>query len=148
MGLVGGWSLHRVADATWGYAPAVSWSQVLAPYVAAGFLGVLAWVTWGQLQPGGSRSRWWSPGRRSGHARLDFQRSVNRLVLARACALVGALLAGGYFGFAMSWLFISGDYALTHAIRAAVTGLGGTVMTLSALMLQRACRVRSGDEST
>ena len=29
---------------------------------------------------------------------------MNRLVLARACALVGALVAGGYLGYALSWV--------------------------------------------
>ena len=29
---------------------------------------------------------------------------MNRLVLARACALVGALVAAGYVGYAVSWL--------------------------------------------
>ena len=32
--------------------------------------------------------------------RLEPHRAVNRLVLARACALVGALVAGGYLGYA------------------------------------------------
>ena len=29
---------------------------------------------------------------------------MNRLVLAKSCALAGALVAGGYFGYALSWL--------------------------------------------
>lgn len=138
VGLIVGWSMHRIGDHFWGHAPLVTWSQVLAPYVASAVLGVVAWITWGQVQ--GRRSR--PP------ARLDFQSAVNRLVLARACALIGALIAGGYLGYAMSWLWIQGDYALSPAVRSAITGIGGIIMMLTALGLQRACRVRSGDDST
>lgn len=136
-----------MGDAVWGYAPIVTWSQVIAPYVATLVLAILAWVTWGQVQrrEGGSR---WGPGGRRGSAPLDFQSAVNRLVLARACVMVGGLIAGGYFGFAMSWLFIDSEYAITPAVRSTITGIGGVAMTLMALVLQRACRVRSDDAAT
>lgn len=147
VGLVGGWSLHRIGDLVMGHAPVVTWSQVVAPYVAAVVLGILAWVTWGQLQRAAGRSRW-GPGGRQRSAPLDFQRAINRLVLARASALVGCLIAGGYFGFALSWLFVPGEYAISPALRSTITGVGGVLMTVTALALQRACRVRSDDAAT
>ncbi len=138
VGLIGGWSMHRIGDYFWGHAPLVTWSQVLAPYIASVILGVVAWMTWKQVKGRGSRTR----------RPLDFQSAVNRLVLARASALIGCLIAGGYLGYAMSWLWIEGDYAVSPAVRSAITGVGGIIMTLTALGLQRACRVRSEDDST
>lgn len=129
-GLVGGWALRRVTDGFRWETPLVSWSQVIAPYVATIALSILAWVTWNQLH------------RRKRPDSLNFQRAVNRLVLARASALVGCLLAGGYLGYALSWLWVQGDFAGPMALRAALAGIGGIVMTISALALQRACRIR------
>ena len=149
VGLVFGWSMHRIGDHFWGHAPLVTWSQVLAPYIASAILGVLAWITWGQVR--GSRPFARDSKKRDrrsqGAAPLDFQSAVNRLILARACALIGCLIAGGYLGYAMSWLWIQGDYAVSPAVRSAITAIGGIIMTLTALGLQRACRVRSKDDS-
>jgi Protein of unknown function (DUF3180) len=132
-GLIGGWGLRRIGEFFDWQTPLVSWSQVLAPYVAAIALAILAWVTWTQLQ------------RRA--QRIDPHRAVNRLILARACALVGSLISGGYLGYAMSWLWVPGEYAGSMAVRAGLTGLGGLAMTISALALQRACRVRIKGDS-
>lgn len=132
-GLIGGWALRRLGDYFDWQTPLVSWSQVVTPYVAAIALAIVARVTWNQLQ---RRTR-----------RLEPQRAVNRLVLARACALVGALVAGGYLGYALSWLWVQGEYAGTMALRAGLAGVGGIVMTMCALALQRACRVRIKGDS-
>ena len=45
------------------------------------------------------------------HERLEPHQAVNRLVLARACALVGALVAGGYVGYALSWVGVDAELA-------------------------------------
>ena len=74
--------LRPVALAINGTAPIVTWIQALALVFVACFVGALAWDTWRTVQV------------RRRH--LEPHRAVNRLVLARACALVGALVAGGY----------------------------------------------------
>ena len=77
--------------------------------------------------------------------RLEAHRAVNRLVLARACALVGALVAGGYLGYAVSWLGDASQYADRWILRAAVAALGALGVTLASLVLERACRADGGD---
>jgi hypothetical protein len=72
---------------------------------------------------------------------------VNRFVLARACALVGALVGGFYLGFALSWLGQGSELAGDRMLRSAVAALGAAAMTLAAVLLERACRVRSDDDS-
>jgi hypothetical protein len=134
VGLVGGWLVHPVADAVRGTAPIVTWTQVLALGLMAALLGATAVRTWREVHV-----------RRE---RLEPQRAVNRLVLARASALVGALVAGGYLGYAISWIGVDADLAAQRAWRSVAAAVGGVAMTITAVALERACRVRSDpDES-
>ena len=134
VGLVGGWLLHPVADAVRGTAPIVTWTQVLALGLMAALLLATAIRTWREVHV-----------RRE---RLEPQRAVNRLLLARASALVGALVAGGYLGYAISWIGVDADLAAQRAWRSVAAAVGGVAMTMTAVALERACRVRSDpDES-
>lgn len=132
VGLVGGWLVRPVSERIQGTAPVVTWLQPFALWFVAAILGATAWVTW-----------------RTVHVRQDYlepQRAVNRLVLARSCALVGALVAGGYFGYAVSWLGVDTDLAAQRVWRSALAGVGGVAIVATAVLLERACRVRSDDE--
>jgi predicted small integral membrane protein len=132
VGLVGGWFLHPVSELVNDTAPVVSWAQPLALFLVAAILGVTAHATW-----------------RSVHVRrerLEPHRAVNRLVLARACALAGALVGAGYLGYALSWLGSSSELADQRVVRSAVAGLGGLATVVTALLLERACRVRNSPD--
>ena len=65
--------------------------------------------------------------------RLEPQRAVNRLVLARASALVGALVAGAYLGYAISWIGADADLAGQRAWRSVAAAVGGVAMTIAAV---------------
>ncbi|QZY29409.1 DUF3180 domain-containing protein [Nocardioides coralli] len=130
-GLVLGWLLHPVADRV-GTAPLVTWLQPLALFFVAAVLGGTAWLT-----------------HRTLHVRHDYlepYRAVNRLVLARACVVVGGLVAGGYAGYAVSWLGVRAELGDQRLVRSAVAALAGVAIVVAALLLERACRVRSDDE--
>jgi MFS family permease len=132
VGLLGGWLLHPLAERVSGTAPVLTWAQPLALALVAAILGATAWLTW-----------------RTVHVhrqRLEPHRAVNRLVLARACALVGALVAGGYLGYAVSWLGDDAELASERAWRSAASALAGVGIMITAVLLERACRVRSDDE--
>ncbi|GEP33539.1 hypothetical protein NSZ01_13070 [Nocardioides szechwanensis] len=132
VGLVGGWFLHPVSELVNATAPVVSWAQPLALFLVAAILGVTAHATW-----------------RSVHVRrerLEPHRAVNRLVLARACALAGALVGAGYLGYALSWLGSRSELADERVVRSAVAALGGLATVVTALLLERACRVRNGPD--
>lgn len=134
VGLVGGWLLHPVAERVRGTAPIVAWAQPLALFLVAAILGGTAWLTW-----------------RAVHVHrepVDPQRMVNRLVLARACVLVGALVGGGYLGYAVSWLGLDAELASQRAWRSAVAALAGAAITVAGLLLECACRVRSGSDES
>ena len=132
-GLVLGWALHPVSDRLDRVPPLVTWGQPLALFLLAAILGYVAWATW-----------------RTVHVRRERllpQQAVNRLVLARACALVAALVAGGYLGYGLSWIADPAEMAddrLWRSVAAAVAGLLGVA---AAVLLERACRIRNSDNN-
>lgn len=132
VGLAGGWLVHPVAERVADTAPVVTWAQPLALFLVAAILGGTAHATW-----------------RSVHVRrerLEPHRAVNRLVLARASALAGALAGAGYLGYALSWLGSKSELADERMVRSAVAAVGGLATVVTALLLERACRVRNGPD--
>ena len=132
VGLVGGWLFHAYADRQMTAAPVVTWAQPLALFLVAAILAATARATWRIVQ---DRPRSMAP-----------HQAVNRLVLARACAYVGVLVAGGYLGYALSWVGVSAELAEERAIRSLIAGLGGASIVVTALLLERACRVRKDED--
>jgi MFS family permease len=133
VGLVLGWLLHPVSE-RFGHPPVVSWVQPMALLFVATWLALTAYFT-----------------HRTLHVRRDrFEphQAVNRLVLARASVVVGGLVAGGYFGYAVSWLGVPAELAEVRLLRSAIAGLAGLGIVVAALLLERACRVRSEDDES
>ncbi len=129
-GLVVGWGIHPVADRLFGRPPLISWSQALALVLVAVIMGYLAWHTWQTVQVRGER--------------LEAQQAVNRLVLARACALAGMVVAAGYLGYAVSWLGDASQLADTWILRALIAASAAAVVVIASLALERACRTDGG----
>ena len=129
VGLVLGWLWKPVAEQLNDTAPLVSWAQPAALWLVAGAIAITWWHTFRAVQV-----------RRE---RLEPHRAVNRLVLARAGALVGALVAGGYAGYAVSWIGDPAELAGQRILRSVVAVLAGLAMLTGALLLERACRVRN-----
>ena len=130
IGLIAGWALRPVSVRLDGTAPVVTWAQALVLVFVALVLAYIAWHTWQTIHVH--------------RRRLEGNRSVNRLVLARASALVGALAAGGYAGYAITWLGDASELADERLVRSTVAAVGGLLMMLASLALERACRVPSG----
>ena len=133
VGLIGGWLVRRVAASLGATAPLVSWSQALVLFLGAAILAVTAWHTGRALD-----------GRQP---RPEPHRLVNRLVLARACALAGALVAGGYLGFGL--MFLTGLDATSpreRVLRSAVAVVAGAALSVGGLLLERACKVPGLDD--
>jgi hypothetical protein len=133
-GLVLGWLLRPASIELRGKAPLVGWAPVLALLLVAAILGAVAWFTYRDLHRRGLR--------------LEPHKAVNRLVLAKSCALVGALVAGGYFGYALSWWGISeAALARQRIVQSLVAGVAGVLIVAGSLLLERACRVRDEDDT-
>jgi len=131
-GLVGGWLVRPVALGLDLTAPRITWPQALALYLVAAILGVLARSTHRSL--------------RLRRGQLRAHEALNRVVLAKACAVVGSLAAGGYLGYALTWVGMEAELADQRMGRSLVAALGAALTVVTSLLLERACRV--GDESS
>ncbi len=127
VGLVFGWALRPVSQRLGESPPTVGWAQVCALLVVAGALGWAAWTTRQLLV----KKKGW----------LEPHKAVNRLVLAKACALVGALACGGYAGYVLTWVGSEAALAGERMFRSGVGAAAGLLMCVAALLLERACRV-------
>jgi hypothetical protein len=139
IGLVLGWLLRPIAIRLWDVAPTVGWTPVLALLLGALILAAVAWSTYRDLHPRKADR----PPRI-----LEPHQAVNRLVLAKASALAGALVGGGYFGYALSWWRVSeASLAGERMVQSVVAGVAGVLIVAAALSLERACRVRRDDDA-
>jgi hypothetical protein len=133
-GGLGGWAVHVLCDRFGVVPPLVPWIQAGAMFLIAGILAWTAWVTHRALQV--RRDRW------------SVENAVNRLVLARASALVCALVGAGYLGYGLTWISDPADLANDRLLRSMVAAGGSLLAVIAALFLERACRVsgRSGPD--
>ena len=132
-GLVLGWALRPISIDVRNVAPTVGWLPVLALFLVAVIVGAAAWSTHRTLQVHGIG--------------LPAHQAVNRLVLAKSCALAGALVAGGYFGYALSWVGLTeGELAGQRLVRSVLAGIASVLIVAASLALERACRVSHSDD--
>lgn len=124
--LVLGWGLRQGSLAFGWPEPDVPWVAVGLVFVIALCAAVAAYQTSRAQQAG---------------VRLEPHRAVNRLVVGKAMALVGAVIAGGYAGFALAQLGTVSQLAGTRMLHAALAALGGLAVVAAALWLEHACRV-------
>ncbi|WP_262850124.1 DUF3180 domain-containing protein [Mumia quercus] len=108
--------------------PTVSWVAAGTMLFLAAILGVLAWTTFQALH----RQR------RTMHP----SRALRLLALAKASAIVTALIAGYYVGFALSF---AGDLELAlpreRVVRSVAAAVAALLAMAAALALERACEV-------
>lgn len=132
-GLVVGWFGGTLLERTQGAAPTVPWTSVLVLLFAAAALGWTAWGTWRTIH----RQRRW----------LEPHQAVNRLVLAKASSLVGALVAGVYVGYGALFLDdMSAPLPQERVIRSGLVAVAAGLVLVTGLLLERACRVPKGPE--
>lgn len=132
-GALAGWVLVVTANAFDIVPPTVPWTAPIGLVLIAALVGVLGYDTRQRLQV-----------RRE---RMQPQRAVAFLVLGKASALAGALVAGGYLGFAVN--FVSRLDAIgprERVVRSAVAIVAGVGLCIAGLLLERACKVPGGDD--
>jgi Protein of unknown function (DUF3180) len=127
-------SLVRLAIAVSGALPEIPWSGAVVVWVSAGALFIAALV----LRP---RLR-----RAEGATPMNPFAAARTAALAMAASRTGALLAGGYLGYALLALTDADtEYRRQMAVVGAVTALGGLAMLGAGLLLERFCRIPPED---
>ena len=132
VGLVLGWLVRPVwvwLDLT---APRVGWLQAAVLWFAGVILLLVARATSRAITRRGSA--------------LRAHEAVNRLVLAKASALAGAMVAGGYLGYALSWVGVGAETFGPRVWWSVAAALGAVLTVTGSLLLERACRIKSDDE--
>lgn len=114
--------------------PQVPWSAAVALVLAAVLVALLARSTHVRIQ------------RRREY--VDPARAVGLLVLGKASALAGALVATGYLVFGLLFVDrLAAPYPRERVIRSAVGLIGAAGLCVAGLALERACKVpRPPDE--
>jgi H+/Cl- antiporter ClcA len=127
-GGLSGWLVVVIANAFDLIPPEVPWTAPIGLILVAALVGALAYATHQRIQV-----------RRE---RIEPQRAVALLVLGKASALAGALVAGGYFAFALMFLTrLDAAAPRDRVIRSAVAIVAGIVLCIMGLLLERACKV-------
>jgi hypothetical protein len=127
-GGLAGWLLVVVLNAFDATPPEVPWTAPIGLVVVAALVGGLAYSTHQRIQV-----------RRD---RVEPSRAVRLLVLGKASALAGALVAGGYLAYAVMFLArIDAAAPRDRVIRSAVAVVAGVALCGVGLLLERACRV-------
>ena len=127
-GGLSGWLVVVIANAFDLIPPEVPWTAPIGLILVAALVGALAYATHQRIQV-----------RRE---RIEPQRAVALLVLGKASALAGALVAGGYFGFALMFLArLDAAAPRDRVIRSAVAIVAGVALCIVGLLLERACKV-------
>jgi H+/Cl- antiporter ClcA len=134
-GALAGWLLVAAANSFDLVPPQVPWTAPIGLILIAALVGIFAYTTHARIQVRKER--------------MDPQRAVAFLVLGKASALAGALVAGGYFAYALMFVTrLEADAPRDRVIRSAVAVVGGVGLAVAGLLLERACKVPGGEEES
>ena len=133
VGLVIGLLVRPVSVRLDASPPRVGWGAATTLIVVALVVGALAWSTWQSLH--------------KKHERMTSDHAAKMLALSRSCAIVGALFAGGYGGFALAYIGdLDTPLGQERALNGGVAAIAGILLLVAALLLERSCRLPEDDE--
>ena len=113
--------------------PQIGWGPATMLFTIAVLIGGLAWNTWQSLH--------------KKHERMTSDHGVKMLALSRSCLIVGGLFAGGYGGYALSFVpDLDTPLGSARVWHAGVASVAGVLLVVAALLLERACHIPGGDD--
>jgi ABC-type Fe3+-siderophore transport system permease subunit len=133
LGAAGGWLTVIVSNALDATPPLVPWSAPIGLVLITALVAVLAYTTYQRIHVRGER--------------MPPERAVAFLVLGKASALAGAVVAGGYLAFALMFLNrLDAEAPRERVIRSLVAVVVGVALGIAGLLLERACKVPGVDD--
>jgi Protein of unknown function (DUF3180) len=128
-----GWLIVVIANSFGLIPPQIPWTAPVALALIAALVGALAFTTHQRIQV---RREW-----------IDPHRAVTFLVLGKASALAGALVAGGYLVYGLAFITrLAADAPRDRVIKSAVAVGAGIAMCIAGLLLERACKIPDDDD--
>lgn len=128
VGLVGGRLTPPLVVRLDGTVPRLGWAAPTLLLAAGLVVGMFAWNTWQSLH--------------KKHERMTADHGIKMLSLAKSCAIVGALVAGFYGGFAFAYVdALDSMLGKERFVRGVAAALASLVLLATALLLERACRL-------
>lgn len=132
-GALAGWLVVTTAKLFNLTPPLVPWLTPIALGLAVVLIGVLARTTRESIQVQ--------------RTTMDPQRAVTLLALAKASALAGALVAGGYLVFGLLFVGrLEAELPRERVIHSGVAMLAGIALMITGLMLERSCEVPTDED--
>jgi polyferredoxin len=111
-----------------GTPPRLGWVAPLTLLAAAAGVGTLAWNTWQSLH--------------KKRERMTAEHGIRMLSLAKSCAVVGAVVAGYYGGFAFAYVdTLDSMLGRERFIRGLAAAVASLLLLVAGLLLERACRL-------
>ncbi len=127
-GALAGWLIVITANALDIIPPSVPWTAPAGLVLVAALVGGLAYSTHQRIHVR--------------HERIEPQRAVAFLVLGKASALAGAVVAGGYLAYGLMFITrLDAAGPRDRVIRSALAVLAGIALMITGLLLERACKV-------
>lgn len=113
--------------------PRLGWSGPVLLLAGAVVVGYLAHSTWQSLH--------------KRHERMTSDHGIRMLSLAKASAVVGALVAGYYGGFALAFIGdLDAELGKERFIRGLAAAVASLFLLVAGLLLERACRLPEDDD--
>lgn len=133
VGLVAGRLTPPIVVRFDGTVPRLGWAAPLMLLAAAVVVGIFAWNTWQSLH--------------KKQERMTADYGIKMLSLAKSCAIVGAIVAGFYGGFALAYVdSLDSTLGKERFIRGLAAAVASLILLTTALLLERACRLPEDDD--
>lgn len=132
VGLVVGRSLPPLLVRMGSAVPVPDWSPAVVLALGGVVVAGIAWQTWRSLH----RDK----------KTIASRHAIRVLAIAKSAIIVGAVFAGGYFGFALAYLGVESELGQLRFWRGLAAGVAGLLLLAAALGLEWTCRIPEDED--
>ncbi len=112
--------------------PVPNWSPAVVLFLGALIVAGIAWQTWNVIH--------------KERKTIASRHAIRVLAIAKSAIIVGAVFAGGYFGFMLAFLGVDTEFGQLRFWRSMLAGIAGLALLASAVILEWTCRLPEDDD--